>query len=192
MIGLLVEQKIQNKPPNLFVYPEALETMTPRVSNVLAEIAPTHVCKKLRSIKNIASHGSLAASAFQHLNRNNKFSSENKNKIRFIIDNLYRRGPSFLGMHEGIPPQEICAKISATSHLVWTNNQYECELMIERRVDSFVAVLTTFLAIYLFMGVSTLALSTTRQLLLILIRKNLGGVFVEPSREFRRVPLDCS
>ena len=64
--------------------------------------------------------------------------------------------------------------------------------MIERRVDSFVAVLTTFLAIYLFMGVSALALSTTKQLLLILIRKNLGGVFVEPSREFRRVPLDCS
>ena len=70
--------------------------------------------------------------------------------IEFPIKKLYKEGPSFggYGFWQGAEPYDICAALSQVPNHHWQVNGKACELLIDRRVNSWVIAFYAILYIY--------------------------------------------
>jgi len=67
--------------------------------------------------------------------------------LLFPFRNLYIHGPAALGFWQGASTEKICAQLSGTSEVFWSDsdNYFECEAMIDRRFEAYNSLLAATL-----------------------------------------------
>jgi len=105
-----------------------------------------------------------------------------------LLERLYRQGPAILGFFEGADSHEICAHLTGTAPRIWLNN--ECDLLIQKRVQSYMVLAQTILILYILMLAGGASIQLTKILILFFVRKYFAGVGAQPLREPGRVSFD--
>jgi hypothetical protein len=56
------------------------------------------------------------------------------------LELLYRNGPVYIGMWQGMSDANICYELTAVEALFWSNNDDQCADLIERHFHSFLTL----------------------------------------------------
>ena len=65
------------------------------------------------------------------------------------LNNIYFKGPSFLGFWEGKVNYDICAEVSGVSALFWEKNTDECVHILSHKSAAFVELVSFGLYVFL-------------------------------------------
>jgi hypothetical protein len=57
-----------------------------------------------------------------------------------LLKYFMMRGPRILGCWEGDTTMDICARLSGVTSSMWHDNQFECDALINRRVESMLVL----------------------------------------------------
>lgn len=79
--------------------------------------------------------------------------------FEYPIQCLYLRGPSF-AFYESKTPDVICAEITNVPSYHWQQNQYECEVLIEKKFHAFIILI--YFTIYISILIITIVTLYTR------------------------------